>query len=60
MYKALTLIVVPIHRIEVLVNWFSRISSRFVCCVLVEETFLLGGGIFDLDLVLTYPKPLFK
>ncbi|GJZ42101.1 hypothetical protein Tco_0588987 [Tanacetum coccineum] len=28
MYKALTLIVVPIHRIEVLVNWFSIVSSR--------------------------------
>ncbi|GJU25032.1 hypothetical protein Tco_1163653 [Tanacetum coccineum] len=33
MYKALTLMVVPIHRIEVLVNWFSRVSSRLRCVV---------------------------
>nr|GEZ43087.1 hypothetical protein [Tanacetum cinerariifolium] len=33
MYKALTLMVVPIHRIEVLMNWFSRVSSRLRCDV---------------------------
>ncbi|GKE24849.1 hypothetical protein Tco_1436361 [Tanacetum coccineum] len=33
MYKALTLMVVPIHRIEVLVNWFFRVSSRLRCVV---------------------------
>ncbi|GJS95481.1 hypothetical protein Tco_0802449 [Tanacetum coccineum] len=33
MYKALTLMVVPVHGIEVLVNWFSTVCSRLRCVV---------------------------
>ncbi|GJT52259.1 hypothetical protein Tco_0978416 [Tanacetum coccineum] len=33
MYKALILLVVPIHRIEVLMNWLSRVSPRLRCVV---------------------------
>ncbi|GJS78151.1 hypothetical protein Tco_0728032 [Tanacetum coccineum] len=41
MYESLILLVVPIHRVEVLMNWLSRISPRLRCVVSgVEEMFL--------------------
>ncbi|GJU27834.1 hypothetical protein Tco_1166455 [Tanacetum coccineum] len=44
MYKSLSWVVVPIYRMEVLVNWFSRVSSRLSFFLVMTKSDLEDKG----------------